>query len=106
MSLTNAWKSSKFRTLMEKLKSFSDVIEMSQAPILNKDMHQLIELTETTSKSEALQYAVTFTIDNIKQSKLEMLRYTRKEAHEARMHCPYCGKASGCRCDELLDTIG
>jgi len=74
----------KHKKIMNRLKANSDSIEIGEAPIYNKDMLKLIELFDAKSKSEALQFAVKFTIDNFElkvtslssvEEKLEKLRY-------------------------------
>lgn len=89
-----------YEKLVDKLKSHSDGIEHTEAPIKNSDVLKLLEISKAMSKSEAIQFAVKFTIDNFGQNnitlspieaKLEMLRYAKEEAHEAS--------------DELLDSV-
>ena len=81
----------KHKKIMNRLKANSDSIEIGEAPIYNRDMLKLIELFSAKSKSEALQFAVKFTIDNFDlkstplssvEEKLEKLRYVQKEVHE------------------------
>jgi len=86
------WRMNRHKIIMNKLKANPDSIEIGEAPIYNRDMLKLIELFDAKSKSEALQFAVKFTIDNFDlkstplssvEEKLEKLRYARKDAHEA-----------------------
>lgn len=81
-----------YNRLIDKLKKHSDSIEHTEAPIRNKDMLVLLELSKTTTKSAAIQFAVDFTIENFGQKaislspieqKLEKMRYAEKEAHDA-----------------------
>lgn len=90
MSMEESWKVKKFKVLIDKLKSNPDAIVHTEASIMSRDVLELIELSKTTSKSEAIQFAIKFTVDALKANKLKNLRYAKKEAHEAS--------------DDLLDT--
>ena len=88
-----------YKKLIDKLKAYPDGIEHTESPIKNSDILKLLEVSKTMSKTEAIQFAVRFTLDNFGQKavslspieeKLEKLRYAKEEAH----------KASG----ELLDS--
>lgn len=93
-------KLSKYNKLINKLKNNLNKIEHTESPIKNGDMIKLLELSNAMSKSEAIQFAVKFTLDNYGRNpislnpieeKLEKLRYAKEDAH----------KASG----ELLDSV-
>ena len=92
MDAKEKWRMNRHKILIGRIKANLDSIEIGEAPIYNRDMLKLIELFDAKSKSEALQFAVKFTIDNFDlksiplspvEEKLEKLRYARKDAHEA-----------------------
>ena len=100
MVIQDARKLNRYKELVDKLKVYPDGIEHTEAPIKNKDILKLLEISKTMSKSEAMQFAVEFTLENFNkidislspvELKLEKLRYAQKEAHEAS--------------DELLDSV-
>lgn len=93
------WRLNKYNKLVDKLKANFNSIEHTEAPIKNSDILKLLDVSKTMSKSEAIQFAVKFTLDNYGQKyislspieeKLEKLRYAKEEAHKAS--------------DELLDS--
>ena len=99
MVIQDVWRMNKYKKLVDKLKAHPDSIERTGSPIRNKDMLRLLEVSKKMSKSEAIRFAVEFTVDNFGlksvplspiEEKLEKLRYAQKEAHEAS--------------EELLDT--
>lgn len=80
-----------YKKLVDKLKAHPDNIEHTEAPIRNKDILKLLELSKITTKTEAIQFAVKFTIDNFGlkavslshvEEKLEKLRYAQEKEHE------------------------
>lgn len=80
-------KSAKFDELVKRLKHFPEKIVYADIPFKNNDILRLIELTGTKSKSDAIQFAVKYTIerleDKMNEEKLEKLSYLQKEAHES-----------------------
>lgn len=85
--------------LIQNLRANPEKIMMSEVAVKNKDILELLELSGKENKKEALFFAIEFTIDSLRgksgsksdiESKLEVLRYGRKDAHEAS--------------NELLDT--
>lgn len=92
MVIQDARKLNKFKQLIDRLKAHPDNIEHTESPIKNEDVLRLLEISKKMSKSEAIQFAVEFTIENFglkaislspTEEKLEKLRYAQKEAHEA-----------------------
>ncbi len=99
MPVQDVWKLNKYHKLIDKLKANPDNIEHTESPIMNSDILKLLEVSKTMSKSDAIQFAVKFTLDNYGQKpislspieeKLEKLRYAKEEAHKSS--------------DELLDS--
>ncbi len=99
MVTQDARKINVYKQLVDKLEAHSDGIEHTEAPIKNSDVLKLLKLSKAMSKSDAIQFAVKFTIDNFGQKaivlspieeKLEKLRYAKEETHKAS--------------DELLDS--
>ena len=92
MVIQDVWRMNKYKKLVDKLKAHPDNIEHTESPIKNKDILRLLEVSKTMSKSEAIQFAVKFTLENFGlktislspiEEKLEKLRYAQKEVHEA-----------------------
>lgn len=109
MVIQDVWRQNKYKKLVDKLKANPEGIEHTEAPIKNNDILKLLEVSKKITKSEAIQFAVNFTIENLSaqvvyadrvsidritlsptEKKLEKLRYAAKEAHDAS--------------DELLDS--
>lgn len=87
---------SKYKKLISDLEAHPDVIMHTETPIKNRDILNLIKLSNTMSKSQAIQFAVEFTINNCKgegyiekqkmsslERKLEKLRYGEDAARES-----------------------
>ena len=87
MSKEDAMRAGGRRMLIERLKSNPDDIVYTNTPIKNSDMLQLLELSKCVGKSEAVLFAVGFTVDALRrkalEEKLEQKRYVRKETHES-----------------------
>ena len=98
MVIQDMRRTNRYKRYVDKLKAYPNNIEHTEAPIKNDDVLKLLSLSKTMTKTEAIQFAVKFTIENFREAvalnpieeKLEKLRYAQKEAHEAS--------------DELLDT--
>ena len=83
MSKGNTMKAGGYRMLIERLKSNPDDIVYTNTPIKNSDMLQLLELSKCTGKSNAVLFAVNFTIYTLSEKaleeKLEQRRYEKLE---------------------------
>lgn len=92
MDIKEKWRMNRYKIMVNRIKANLDYIEIGEAPIYNRDMLKLFELFNAKSKSEAIQSAVRFALDNYElkytplssaEEKLEKLRYAKQEVHEA-----------------------
>jgi hypothetical protein len=65
----------RFKQLIDNLEAHPDIIERVYVPIKCEDMLKLLELSGTMTRSDAIQFAISYAIDRHNGKILEELRY-------------------------------